>query len=372
MAEVSIFWPTGTTGDGASTYTDTQLFSWLRRTFNSDMSTDRGPLKGYNNELSVTAGSGKVTVGTGAAYVYGIPYENDAALDVTIPTPTSNTRIDRIVLRASWTAKTVRITRIAGTEGAGAPAITQSPGSVYDVKLAQVRVTTSGGITVTDERQFCRFATEISTLNLADQAVTDTKLADGAVTSSKIADGAVDTAQLVDSAVTSAKINSGAISDAHISATAAIAQSKISNTTRAIDADKVDGYHASDFAPVGYITNQQQSHSIEYNTNWSIPSSWTDALVLTVTVGQPCDLFIYATFGVSPSQSSQYDMRVIVDSTTMDSFSHTHGAVYGTFNAHWYFGTAGAGLHTIRLQLEAAPGNQTCINRRLSVIVIPR
>uniref|UniRef100_UPI003220438E hypothetical protein n=1 Tax=Thermogutta sp. TaxID=1962930 RepID=UPI003220438E len=75
MAEFSLFWTTGTTGDGANPYTDAQLFAWLRRTFNSDMYADRGPLKGYRGELAVTPGTGKVTVADGAAYVYGIPYE---------------------------------------------------------------------------------------------------------------------------------------------------------------------------------------------------------------------------------------------------------------------------------------------------------
>ncbi len=221
MGEFSLFWPTGTTGDGASTYTDSQLFAWLRRTFNSDMYADRGPLRGYAGELAVAVGTGTVTIAAGAAYAYGIPYELDAPLDVAIPTPTANTRIDRIVLRADWTAKTVRIARVAGTEGAGAPSITQTPGSVYDVKLAQVQVTTGGVITVTDERQFCRFATEVGTESIADGAVTAAKLVDG--TGSGVdADlldgqhasafvgsgqaGSITTAMLQDGAVTPAKV----------------------------------------------------------------------------------------------------------------------------------------------------------------------
>ncbi len=44
--------------------------------------------------------------------------------------------------------------------------------------------------------------------------------------------------------ITSTHIADGTIVDADISTSAAIAQSKISNAVRAIDADKVDGYHA--------------------------------------------------------------------------------------------------------------------------------
>lgn len=235
MGEFSLFWPTGTTGDGTSTYTDSQLFAWLRRTFNSDMYADRGPLKGYNGELAVTAGVGKVTVATGAAYVYGIPYELDAALDVTIPTPVANTRVDRIVLRADWTAKTVRVTRIAGTEGAGAPAITQTPGSVYDVKLAQVSITTGGVITVTDERQFCRFASEVASENLADGAVTAAKLASNSVGSTALADGAVTSNKLAAAAVASDKLAAGAVGSTAL-ADGAVVTAKLATGVLSADA----------------------------------------------------------------------------------------------------------------------------------------
>jgi hypothetical protein len=84
--------------------------------------------------------------------------------------PTGATRIDRIVLRASWAAQTVRITRIAGVENDDAPALTQTPGTTYDIPLAQVSITTGGVITITDERVFCVFGTQVPAANLADGA----------------------------------------------------------------------------------------------------------------------------------------------------------------------------------------------------------
>ncbi|MDZ7370518.1 MAG: tail fiber domain-containing protein [candidate division KSB1 bacterium] len=54
-------------------------------------------------------------------------------------------------------------------------------------------------------------------------------------------------AMLQDNSVSSAKIADGQIVDADISASAAISQNKISNAVRAVDADKLDGMHASDF-----------------------------------------------------------------------------------------------------------------------------
>jgi hypothetical protein len=152
MAEFSLFWTTGGAGDGTSTYTMVQLIDWLRRTFHSG--ANQGVLKGYANGLAVSGVATPVSIATGAAYVYGYPYENGAVVTVAIPTPGGATRIDRIVLRAGWAAQTVRITRIAGVEGGGAPAMTQTPATTYDIPLAQVSITTGGVITVTDEREY--------------------------------------------------------------------------------------------------------------------------------------------------------------------------------------------------------------------------
>jgi len=224
MAEFSIFWTTGATGDGASPYTTAQITAWLRRTF-APGQANGGVLRGYGNELAVSGTSSPVTVGTGAAQVYGYPYENDSAVTVTIPTPSSATRIDWIVLRASWPAQTVRIAHVAGTEGGGAPSLTQMPGTVYDIPLARVSITTGGVITVTDQRVFCTFGTVLQTANLADSAVTVAKIADGAITTAKLASGVLsaDTtgrAKMADGFVTTAKIVDGAISMAKLAANA--------------------------------------------------------------------------------------------------------------------------------------------------------
>lgn len=176
MAEKSILWTTGATGDGATEYTQAELIRWLRQSFLGD-NTDEGVCKNYENELEVTGTSTPVAVNTGAAYVYGFPYWNTASVDVAIPTPSGNTRIDRVVLRANWTAQTVRITRIAGTEGSGTPpALTQTDGTTWEISLAQVSITTGGVITVTDERVFCHANIEVETAMLEDDAVDDTKV----------------------------------------------------------------------------------------------------------------------------------------------------------------------------------------------------
>lgn len=119
------------------------------------LNPDRGGVfRGELNMLAVTGTVSPVSIATGRALIDGTWYENDAAVTVAIPTPSVSTRIDRIVLRKSWAAQTVRITRIAGTEGAAAPAMTQTPGVTWDFPLAQAAITTGGVITVTDDRRF--------------------------------------------------------------------------------------------------------------------------------------------------------------------------------------------------------------------------
>ncbi len=161
MTEKSYLWTTGGAGDGSTTYTRSD---W--RVMTGVMTAGsgfEGVAPGYLNELENTVtGANSVSVNTGGAVVDGRPYQNDASEAVNIPSAVGggNTRIDRIVLRADWTAQTVRITRIAGTDSATptAPAITQTSETTYDIMLYQALVDTSGTVTLTDERVWARLA----------------------------------------------------------------------------------------------------------------------------------------------------------------------------------------------------------------------
>lgn len=158
MAESSRFWTTNNTGDGPTAgYSAANFQQFVRETFITDTANE-GVLYGIGNALAVSGTSSPVAVASGAALVYGFYYTNDASLNVTIPTPASNPRIDRIVLRVSWAAQTVRITRIAGTEAASpsAPAMTQVANTTWDIPLATVQITTGGACTVTDGRTFVK------------------------------------------------------------------------------------------------------------------------------------------------------------------------------------------------------------------------
>lgn len=153
MTELSRPWAGITTGD-AGPYTD-QHWSDIWEAMFGRKSANMGVLKNVPSELIVTNTSSPVGVAAGAAIVNGTWYESTAGESITVPTPGASTRIDRIVLRKSWAAQTVRLTRIAGVEGGAAPALVQVDGTTWDIPLANVSITTGGVITVIDTREFC-------------------------------------------------------------------------------------------------------------------------------------------------------------------------------------------------------------------------
>jgi hypothetical protein len=160
MTERSRPWDGTTTGDATDAPYDAAT-EWARimRATNPAMeaTANKGGVvvgaTGFNDLTTSSPGANTQRVQTGIAWVQGTWYENDANVDVTIPTPATATRIDRIVLRKSWAGQTIRITRIAGTEGGGAPALVQTFGTTWDVPLYQVSITTGGVMTLTDQRE---------------------------------------------------------------------------------------------------------------------------------------------------------------------------------------------------------------------------
>ena len=146
MAQKSYLWTTGAAGDGASTYTRSDLSTLFAVI--AAVHANEGVAPNLLNALAATVpAANTLRLNTGGAVVDGKAYLNDASLDINIPSAVGggNTRIDRIVLRADWTAQTVRAVRIAGVDSASptAPAITQSSGATYDITLYQVTVNTT-------------------------------------------------------------------------------------------------------------------------------------------------------------------------------------------------------------------------------------
>jgi len=188
MTEKSYWWTTGGAGDGATTYTRVDLLHVAAVLGAS--SGFEGVVAAYENEMvGSVGGTNLYNIGTGGAIVDGKPYRNDATVGVTIPSTASLERIDRIVLRADWSAQTVRVTRIAGTESASPtpPAITQTSQTTYDIMLYQVRVNSSGTVTTeVDERVWATIEVDDDTVEIAptgelrvkDDGIDDSKAGD--------------------------------------------------------------------------------------------------------------------------------------------------------------------------------------------------
>ena len=125
-----------------------------------------------------------------------------AGLGVTIDSAgAGNYRIDRIVLRADWAGFAVHVHVIKNVaDNAPAPAITQTPGTTYDVLLYQARVTDGGVVTLTDERLYA--------LPITVQAL--------GIDSGQIAAGAIDLAHMSANSIDSDQYVDGSIDHAHL------------------------------------------------------------------------------------------------------------------------------------------------------------
>ena len=143
--EKSYLWTTGGAGDGAAEYTRSDWHKILEIIGGCHGEEGVGD---FENHYDATYSANTITIDTGMGISDGKPHHCSVAGDITIPSAVGggNTRIDRIVLRADWTAQTVRLTRIAGTDAASpsAPAITQTSETTYDIMLYQVLVDTGG------------------------------------------------------------------------------------------------------------------------------------------------------------------------------------------------------------------------------------
>lgn len=155
MTQTSYPWAGEATGD-CGPYSDDQWSDAWRYLLTKDRTLE-GVIKGIDNELEVTGTTSPVSVDTGVALVDGKIYENGASEDVAVPTPSGgNSRIDLIVLRKSWSAQTVRIARVAGTEAGSPspPSLTQTDGTTWEIEIARLLINDSGVITVTDMREW--------------------------------------------------------------------------------------------------------------------------------------------------------------------------------------------------------------------------
>jgi hypothetical protein len=147
MTEISVPWGGTSTGDKGP-YTSTQWADIWATLFTVDR-TKQGIVSWYAGKLAITTSTNNVAVATGAAIVHGTFYKNDATVNINIPSASATTRTDYIVLRKNHTAQTVRLTRLAGTEGGAEPSLTQNATTYWDIKIGEVVVDAAGEVTLT-------------------------------------------------------------------------------------------------------------------------------------------------------------------------------------------------------------------------------
>jgi len=229
MTEASRFWNTNNEGDGASSgYTPAQIASWMKAVFGE------GILIGIGSELAVSGSASPLSVADGAALVDGLFYENNAAVELTVTTPSVGITGGRVILRADWTAQTVRAAVLLNTDGvADIPDLTQTSRTTYEICLATFQIETDGDIiSLTIETERASFggtnpqivlnslgvlgnptnsedvAEMISPVDGLSLVRNGTSLEFGQLTSNGIADDAVDTDQIADDAVDDVKLGS--------------------------------------------------------------------------------------------------------------------------------------------------------------------
>ncbi len=155
--------------DGETLYGQDELLRYYDNMFESGIAVNDDGEMAYK----VTAGSGNVQVAKGYAILRGAYNYNDSPKTIAIKPDTNYKRIDRVVLRLDYSAKTCTIELKQGTaSSAPTPPTLQQDNIRHELSLAQVAVGTAGDLTVTDERyrqELCgairpKYLTEIDTM----------------------------------------------------------------------------------------------------------------------------------------------------------------------------------------------------------------
>ena len=225
---VQTSWPWGGLAVGDAVLAPYSADEWSdiwRKLFQRDRTLE-GVLPDYLGELNVTNPAG-VTIRTtsGGALVDGTYFDNTANVDLVVVAPGGGSNFYRIVLHKSWAAQDVRIS-LLGPNVVAPDAVTQIDGVTWEISLATVEITSGSVVTVTDDRTYLHFNTEVITAMIAANAITNALMADNSV----------DTAEIVALAVTNAELAAGA-------ALANILP--VDGAGSGLDADLLDGEHGA-------------------------------------------------------------------------------------------------------------------------------
>lgn len=108
----------------------------------------------YGGNLLVTNPSGVIiNVEPGAGICYGSLYENTANVEFTIAAPGVGSNYYTMMLQKSWTNKEV-VLALVGPSAVAYPTETRTPGTLYEVKIAEIDITSVGVVSVNDRRRF--------------------------------------------------------------------------------------------------------------------------------------------------------------------------------------------------------------------------
>jgi hypothetical protein len=371
MAFRSGFWTSNGTGDGPEAGYDQD---WVRRNWHAlfaNGEANAGVVADYEDALIVTTTAETYTVATGFACVYGFFFENTASYDFEVVSPTGDTRIDRIVVRADWAAQTVELAVVEGKEGGTAPALTQVASDTWEIPLAQASVTTGGAITLTDEREY--LGSSSGTTETSDATPLTLVLRDANARAKIGAPSAASDIARYDTVTTHAALSG---SDAHGAVSAATASKIITrdaNGRAQVAAPSAD----ADIARLDTFKDLRGVYATSATSSASVASgSWGTVLTLSSIVNvATCDLLVMAnlrTAGNGSDGATSY-VRVVLDATT-EGEAYAYPNVNGGTNCvgiHHVFEDVAAGTHSITLQAYSNRSDTTATSRRLSCIATP-
>src|SRR3990167_4816990 len=143
MAELTYLWDGTVTGDASAAPYDHAEFNPYFFAPHFSQSNDVYVAPGEGGDLRVASGgatSSTIIVRTGQALLRGFLYTLDEDLSFNVLRPTINPRWDRLVLRIDYTARTVRLALLQGTEAVSPlrPALTQIDGVLWESDVAWI------------------------------------------------------------------------------------------------------------------------------------------------------------------------------------------------------------------------------------------
>lgn len=294
----SFYWGGLVTGDATlAPYSADEFHDIWRKLFQRDRTLE-GVLPDYLNELAVTNPAG-VTIRTasGGALVDGTFFDNTANVDQVVVAPGGGSNFYRVVLEKDWALQTVRIA-LLGPNVAVPDAVTQNDGVTWEISLATIEITSGSVVTVTDDRTYMHFNTEVNSAMIAANAITNAKMADDAI----------DTDELVDLAVTNAKLAAGA-------ALANILPSDGAGS--GLDADLLDGQHGAYYQNI--LTTLSASSDIALtNTAVLIPGMTGNFTTGTYLVIASIPFIIQGTSG----QYADINLQLFLDAVLQNGEAH--------------------------------------------------